>query len=173
MNIKPIETHYKGYRFRSRLEARWAVLFDALNIKWEYEKEGFDMEGERYLPDFWLPGVAAWVEIKPFGKPKKSEIEKCKKLAERNTVYIFDGEPGELFDTEGSKFYAYGKMDGAQDVEEIVLRGMFFLGIIDEKIASLIVGPNQKQNGHIEYANLAAYAIKKSRSARFEFGENG
>lgn len=22
-NIKPIETRYKGYRFRSRLEARW------------------------------------------------------------------------------------------------------------------------------------------------------
>ena len=34
--MKPIETEYKGYRFRSRLEARWAVFFDALNIKWEY-----------------------------------------------------------------------------------------------------------------------------------------
>ena len=28
-SIKPIETNYKGYRFRSRLEARWAVFFDA------------------------------------------------------------------------------------------------------------------------------------------------
>lgn len=25
-----IETEYKGYRFRSRLEARWAVFFDTL-----------------------------------------------------------------------------------------------------------------------------------------------
>lgn len=33
--IKPIETKYKGYRFRSRLEARWAVFFDALGISWE------------------------------------------------------------------------------------------------------------------------------------------
>ena len=41
--IKAIETSYKGYRFRSRLEARWGVFFDALDIKWEYESEGFDL----------------------------------------------------------------------------------------------------------------------------------
>ena len=40
--IKPIETVYKGDRFRSRLEARWAVFFDAARIKWEYEPEGYD-----------------------------------------------------------------------------------------------------------------------------------
>ena len=34
-NIKPIETIYNGYRFRSRLEARWAVLFDALGVEME------------------------------------------------------------------------------------------------------------------------------------------
>ena len=39
--IKAIETYYKGYRFRSRLEARWAVFFDAAGIKYEYEPEGF------------------------------------------------------------------------------------------------------------------------------------
>jgi hypothetical protein len=30
--LQAIETFYRGYRFRSRLEARWAVLFDALGI---------------------------------------------------------------------------------------------------------------------------------------------
>ena len=41
--VKPIETVYKGYRFRSRLEARWAVFFDALDIEWYYEPEkGFN-----------------------------------------------------------------------------------------------------------------------------------
>ena len=65
--IKAIETVYKGYRFRSRLEARWAVFFDALGVKWEYEKEGFDLgEAGWYLPDFWLPGLNLWFEIKPF-----------------------------------------------------------------------------------------------------------
>ena len=37
--LKPIPTVYKGYRFRSRLEARWAVFFDACGAKWEYEPE--------------------------------------------------------------------------------------------------------------------------------------
>jgi len=62
-HIKAIETTYKGYRFRSRLEARWAVFFDTLGIKWEYESEGYEKEifanGRtetiRYLPDFFLP----------------------------------------------------------------------------------------------------------------------
>ena len=30
--IKAIETEYNGYKFRSRLEARWAVFFDALGV---------------------------------------------------------------------------------------------------------------------------------------------
>jgi hypothetical protein len=41
--IKPIETRYRGYRFRSRLEARWAVFFDVAGIAWRYEPEGFDL----------------------------------------------------------------------------------------------------------------------------------
>lgn len=65
MTIKAIETLYKGCRFRSRLEARWAVFFDSLNILWEYEKEGYDL-GELgwYLPDFWLPELKFWFEVK-------------------------------------------------------------------------------------------------------------
>ena len=53
MDIKPIETLYHGCRFRSRLEARWAVFFDSLKVPWEYEPEGFDLgDGTYYLPDF-------------------------------------------------------------------------------------------------------------------------
>lgn len=56
--IKAIETQYKGYRFRSRLEARWAVFFDELGIEWEYESEGYELSnGERYLPDFYFPNL--------------------------------------------------------------------------------------------------------------------
>lgn len=51
--IKSIETIYNGYRFRSRLEARWAVFLDSLGVKYEYEPEGFELpDGTRYLPDF-------------------------------------------------------------------------------------------------------------------------
>jgi hypothetical protein len=63
--MKAIETQYKGYRFRSRLEARWAVFFDALGVKWTYEHEGFELpNGTRYLPDFYLPDFDEYVEIK-------------------------------------------------------------------------------------------------------------
>ena len=64
--MKAIETRYKGYRFRSRLEARWAVFFDAVGIEWEYELEGFDLgEFGYYLPDFWLPQAEYHAEVKP------------------------------------------------------------------------------------------------------------
>jgi hypothetical protein len=62
--IKPIETRYKGHRFRSRLEARWAVFFDHLGIDWLYEPEGFMIGSQPYLPDFWLPKWRCWVEVK-------------------------------------------------------------------------------------------------------------
>ena len=64
--VVSIETFYRGYRFRSRLEARWAVYFDSIGIGWEYEKEGYDLgNGKWYLPDFWLPQVNIWAEVKP------------------------------------------------------------------------------------------------------------
>lgn len=64
MTIKAIETQYKGYRFRSRLEARWAVFLDSLGFEWRYEEEGFELDGVRFLPDFFVPAWRAWVEVK-------------------------------------------------------------------------------------------------------------
>lgn len=95
--MKAIETVYKGYRFRSRLEARWAVFFDALEIAWEYEKEGFNLEGTWYLPDFWLPQYNYWIEIKG-QTPTSEEVEKCALLARaiyqsqsKKQVFLFAG----------------------------------------------------------------------------------
>lgn len=68
MDIKAIDTVYKGCRFRSRLEARWAVYFDCMGIAYEYEPEGFEFEdGTKYLPDFYLREIDAYVEIKSIG----------------------------------------------------------------------------------------------------------
>lgn len=79
MDIKPIETKYNGFRFRSRLEARWAILFDAIGLKYEYEVEGFEMEGIRYLPDFYIPRLDRWFEIK--AKPLNNyELKKCEEF---------------------------------------------------------------------------------------------
>jgi nucleoside 2-deoxyribosyltransferase len=64
--IKAIETQWKGYRFRSRLEARWAVFFDRMGWRWEYEPQGFDLSNfGRYLPDFYVHEIDTWFEIKP------------------------------------------------------------------------------------------------------------
>lgn len=66
--IKAIETYYNGYRFRSRLEARWAVFFDAMGIRYLYEHDGFELDfGDcvmRYLPDFYLPDYDLYAEVK-------------------------------------------------------------------------------------------------------------
>jgi len=51
--MKAIETKYKGYSFRSRTEARWAVFFDKLGLRWDYEEEGYVLRKTGcYLPDF-------------------------------------------------------------------------------------------------------------------------
>jgi hypothetical protein len=72
--IKAIETLYNGHRFRSRLEARWAVFMDCLGIKYQYEPEGYTDGKTKYLCDFYLPKVlvadgiwnfGCWLEIKP------------------------------------------------------------------------------------------------------------
>lgn len=81
--MKAIETRYKGYRFRSRLEARWAVFFETLGVNWEYESEGFLLsDGARYLPDFKIvsPYTKAtyWYEIKPRDTASDSKFSKFK-----------------------------------------------------------------------------------------------
>jgi len=65
--LKPIPTEYKGCLFRSLLEARWAVFLDDLAIEWRYEHQGFELSpfGEWYRPDFYLPELAVWIEVKP------------------------------------------------------------------------------------------------------------
>ena len=81
-DIKAIETEYDGHRFRSRLEARWAVFFNAVGLTYEYEIEGFEMDGTRYLPDFYIPSLNRWFEIK--GKPLSlDEIKKCEEFCRR------------------------------------------------------------------------------------------
>lgn len=77
--IKPIETRYDGRRFRSRTEARWAVFFNALGLEYEYEREGYDLGGAWYLPDFYLPAFPMWVEVKGT-EPTPEEIEQRKEF---------------------------------------------------------------------------------------------
>ena len=62
--LTPIPTVCNGVKFRSRAEARWAMLFDTLGVEWQYEAEGFQLSTCWYLPDFWLPRLTAFAEVK-------------------------------------------------------------------------------------------------------------
>jgi len=83
--IKPIDTQYKGYKFRSRLEARVAVFLDAVQASWEYEIEGYTLPiNGRYLPDFFVTSFRKcekpfWLEVKAT-KPTTAEINKLREL---------------------------------------------------------------------------------------------
>lgn len=158
-NIKPIETFYSGYRFRSRLEARWAVFFDCLKIEWEYEKEGFDFGDEKYLPDLWLPTVNMWAEIKPEYQFDKRAIILVTLLANQTgyPVLMLGGVP------ENRPYTAIDK-DGF---------GYEFC---------LTNHHNYPQKEHRFFACPAGYeqwwddtaeATIAAKSARFEFGEHG
>ena len=100
--MEAIQTFYKGYHFRSRLEARWAKFFDILGIKWVYEPEGFKHRDTWYLPDFWVkypdedqypypigkpPERGVYVEIKG-QQPTKAELDKCFLLAKYSHHWV-------------------------------------------------------------------------------------
>lgn len=99
--IKPIETYYKGYRFRSRAEARWAVFFDACNVEWEYETEGYDLgNGLYYLPDFLVHNVV----INPYSKTKKKAdlyVEVKGFLTEKDAEKINEFSIQNVFEIKG------------------------------------------------------------------------
>lgn len=113
--MQVIQTHYRGYHFRSRLEARWAVFFDALRIPWQYEVEGFDLGAAGwYLPDFWLPQQRYYVEIKG-ERSSAPDTTKARAwvLATKQPIWVFLGLPNydpELdwistgFRTDGSRY---------------------------------------------------------------------
>lgn len=95
-SIKPIPTYYNGYRFRSRLEARVAVFHDALNANYNYELEGYCMSnGMYYLPDFYLPDLGYYVEVKGCPDNALHDLERVEQfvLEKKTAVIIFQSIP--------------------------------------------------------------------------------
>jgi len=95
--FQAIETEYAGVMFRSRLEARWAVFFDTLGIRWDYEPEGYQFEdGTRYVPDFWLRKkpllMSGFFEVKPAGGMDDEALRRARLLAHaaREDVWIVE-----------------------------------------------------------------------------------
>lgn len=198
--IKAIETVYNGYRFRSRLEARWAVFFDALGIPYEYEKEGFVLPSGRYLPDFYLPEHRCWIEIKPKGVYDKDSMLLCEELASASVLSVYYCNTGicpELQDDAHS--YSPAELMGAESWmfwrssdDGHVIGDNLYVWCECPECGSLGIqfdgrsGRNAHKESCIYYGNdgsgayknynwyspRIAEAYRKARQARFEFGEN-
>ncbi|MFJ9012290.1 hypothetical protein [Streptomyces canus] len=80
MTVEALPTVYRGTTFRSALEASWAATLDTLGVTWEYEPETITLpSGARYIPDFRLPEIGAWLEVKGPGVPR---VEKAFEFGE-------------------------------------------------------------------------------------------
>jgi len=123
--MKAIETVYNGYRFRSRLEARWAVFFDHAGIEYEYEPEGFELgDGTRYLPDFYFPEYDWYAEVKAPRDGAKEDIERASR---------FVGNPikvlillGNIPDASESPIYHYNALYFNQLRNEVIVERVCF-----------------------------------------------
>ena len=190
--MKAIETNYKGYRFRSRLEARWAVFFNALGIKWEYEPEGYVLDdGLCYLPDFKLHGFVGrangdiYVEVK--GNLSDNDFNKINsfynsitKEKVKNKILILSNIPN------GNSM---NEID--QEVEDAAYNGIktesnnviypFNFATIDGDYFAAHIGINKDGKPEL-FGDDSSYlfnrddnatfeAFLKARQARFEFGE--
>lgn len=67
---------YAGYDMRSHSETRWAAMMDAMGVTWIYEPQVIGTRHGGYMPDFFLPEVGMFIEVKG-PAPTKVEREKA------------------------------------------------------------------------------------------------
>ncbi len=116
--MRSLPTIYRNNYFRSRTEARHALFMDALGEKWDYETVGFDLDdGDKYMPDFWLPRLNMYLEIKG-QEPNPDEIRKARKLQFFTAcdVVILHGKP---LENDGMLF-GWDHSEGGRFTESIV-----------------------------------------------------
>lgn len=194
--LKAIQTEYKGYLFRSRLEARWAVFFDACGVKWEYEPEGYDLGGGLYyLPDFRLHNVTInhglfqrgcdiYVEVK--GQMNKTDSEKIRRFSQLGV------NEGDEFGVSDTAVLIVGNIPEGEDIREIIenmqdeaygsvhpepynfetVDGDYFAAYpgVDKRGTFTLFGDDSSYLWSMnERASERAYRL--ARQARFEYGE--
>lgn len=197
--IKAIETEYNGYKFRSRLEARWAVFFDAMGIKYLYEHEGLERDSVKYLPDFYLPECGLYAEVKGcsslMGIPKK-DVEKmgwmidfdgpCSdgiillgNIPEPNAIFIdwliwyWNGEGTSIGYLTGMASDKPQKIDcdyRDNPFDEFARYGCTPDWSNDDHVLTTTTTLDELPVGYHENQKLN-YAITQARKARFEHGE--
>lgn len=194
--IKPIETYYNGYRFRSRLEARWAVFFDALGVRYEYEPEGFDLgNGDYYLPDFRVKcygtrgkskyptqGFDLWIEVK--GRMSADDARKIKKFAGiqivkedgcgwwkiENPILIVDRIPDDPINIDGAS-YGMDNTDIYAFNYELIDGDYFEAYPAADKDGNFYLWGADGNYINYEDMDRVAMAYEIAKQTRFEHGE--
>lgn len=194
--FKAIDTEYKGYLFRSRLEARWAVFFDAIGLRWEYEPEGIVLnDGTHYLPDFFLPDFHCYFEVKRKNiKGTPEEKEAIRKISDGQNADSWAGIIcfGDPMDDDMLIFCQETDDGGGGSYENPVTIGLhpdtykpYLFAYCDRRERTFMTSFTEETSENIpmvtteygtyEYRNFARERIyaarKKARQARFEYGE--
>lgn len=195
MAIKPIETEYKGYKFRSRLEARWAVFFDALGVQYEYEPEGFNLGNDLYyLPDFLLYNVITryaqgdahidlYVEVK--GKPNEKDALKIHEFSKTYPIWVVGNipDPTDYVSSceKQRREYCNKVCNGTYDFPNKCVFCPYDHGTIDgDNCFAFSIGYDcntlsfhgaDSNYGYGSYYSEIEHAFKKARQARFEYSD--
>ena len=199
MEIKPKETFYDGHRFRSRLEARWAVFFNALNVPYEYEPEGFVLSDNKvYLPDFRVKCYGTrgdirkkpfdlWIEVKGRMTPDAADL--IKDFAKPEYGFNADGDPILVYhghpvlvvgnippvgcSWDAWRFHSYEKMDDC-DIYPFnyeLIDGDHFAAYPAAHNGKFYLWGDDSNYIDFELAPQIEAAYDIARQARFEHGE--
>lgn len=179
---RAIPTNYAGYRMRSRLEGRWGVFLDSVGRKYSYETQGYRLPtGKLYLPDFYLPELKTWVEVKgDMGAEDENKILEFVRERSEPIVVLGDiPDPG----SNGPHFHILGKPYGSPVVAifgavwALTMRGVrpeqhgipTYVLPHDEFPAN---GWELKSSPVLSVHTIVDESYRAARSARFEHGEN-
>lgn len=184
-------TLYKGVEFASRIEARWAVFFDALGVQWEQYPAWVD--GEPI--SFWLPDVSAvtghigcYVDIRDLITDDRIEDARRVVSESGRDVVLFRGTPTRFLHSDqhsglrGEAVVTHilavpGERSDSGEVlnvkHEIVSCGLHSFTIINDRPHIRILTEEPWRRGHrhprivaaLEKANTFYFGSQKGRAA--------
>jgi hypothetical protein len=176
-DYRAIETNYAGCLFRSRLEARWAVFFDHLEIPWEYEAQGYDLGSRRYLPDFRIEAygkgrLPVLVEVK--GEEARVDmklIEETVRATELPVLILGPVPRPALAPYVHRIMMPMGDCSNCERPSDPSFQSAIFRGngLYTWGVSAIFGGRYPFTQNH----NDVEAAYRAARSARFEHGESG
>lgn len=166
--MRVLPTEYRGLKYRSRAEARWAVVFDVVGWQHQYEPEAFQLPSGIYCPDFYLPDVDAYFEVKgrePTDNEKLKAEELC--VATRTTVIVSSGPPNPDRNEWDEDLYTFNpeSLDGIEFFADVQIGGFVSRRREDHPACSIHLG-NLSHLGSLHEVDWRT-AFRKAANNRF------